>query len=108
MPRESARSWRRWSWVDGPGSWRGSDGSPWAGGRGERRRGEAFAGGGRVADQGEDDPEVSGRQIHREGVHGARAGPAEVAARRGSEEELQAQVRDLAGEAQGARGSQES
>src|SRR5947208_1422203 len=65
---------------------------------GESVGGEAIAGGGGVADEGEDDPEISGLEIHRQGVDGARARSAEIPARRRSQEGIQAKVRRFPGQ----------
>src|SRR5206468_10276136 len=65
---------------------------------GESVGGEAIAGGGGVADEGEDDPEISGLEIHRQGVDGARARSAEIPARRRSQEGIQAEVRRFPGQ----------
>ena len=76
-----------------------------------RRRGEEVGGevaGDRgVAHEGQDDPEVSGLEVHRQGLDGPRARSAQVQARRGREEELQAGVPRAARQEEGARRAQE-
>src|SRR5262249_56769487 len=70
--------------------------------------GETVTGCRGITHEGQDDPEVSGLEVHRQSLDGPRAGPTEVAARRRPQEELQAEVRRLAREEEDARRSQES
>src|SRR5439155_21390322 len=99
------RSWPS-SFRDGSGSSRDSGGSRSRSAQGERS-GQAVAGGCGVAHEGEDDPEVPGLELRREGVDGPRPRSAEVAARRGPEEGVQAEVRRLAQQEEGARRAEE-
>src|SRR4030095_4987751 len=69
--------------------------------------GEAGAGGRGVTHEGEDDPEVPGLEVHRQSLHGPRAGSAEVTAGRRPEEELQAEVRGVANQEEGTRRAEE-
>ena len=74
---------------------------------GEIARLDEVAGGGGVADQGQDDPEVPGFELHRQGVDGTRPRPAQEQAGGGREEGLQARLPRAAGEEEGARRAQE-
>src|SRR2546427_150299 len=105
-PRASRRRSSRSSWAGGPGSLRDSDGSRSAPAQGERS-GEAIAGRSGIAHEGEDDPEVSGLELHRQSVDGPCARSAEVPARRRSQEGVQAEVRRLAREEEGPRRAEE-
>src|SRR6185369_936475 len=69
--------------------------------------GETVVGRRGVTDQGQDDPEISGLEVHRQGLDGPRPGLAEVTARRRPEEELQAEVRRLAGQEEDPRRPEE-
>src|SRR5262245_1934005 len=77
-------------------------------GRARSDGGQAFAGRGRVTDEGEDHPEVPRFEIHREGFDGARPRSAEVEARSRREAPVQARLQGAAGEEEGPGRAQAS
>src|SRR5688572_9658238 len=92
--------------AGGPGSLPVSGGWRRAQERGERSA-ETRSGDRRVSHEGEDDPEIPGRKVHRQGFDGTRPRSAEVSARRRPQEELQAEVRGVADQEEGARRAEE-
>src|SRR5215468_4987103 len=103
---EWPRCCSNWSSPGASASSRASASCEWVGDKGERG-GEEVSGDRGVTHEGQDDPEVSGLEVRRQGLHGARARSAKVEARGGREEELQARLQSPAREEEGPRRAQE-